>query len=123
MHARFEADLAKSSEQVVAVRPIPRPAKPDEPSLLSSEHLDVSLLASLLGWALLAILERHTHRPRTARIAASGLVLLLSLAGPLTSATNTGSTLILLMMHIGLAAVLVPMLAATLPTHFATKGM
>lgn len=77
----------------------------------------VSLLAALLGWALLAVLEARTHRARPVWLAAAGVVLALSLAGPLTSAVSTSSALTLVAMHIGVAAVLIPLLAATSDSH------
>lgn len=73
----------------------------------------VSLVVSLLGWALLVILERSTRRARTVWTGVAGGVLLLSLAGPLMSATSTSGAATLVMMHIGLAVVLIQLLAAT----------
>lgn len=73
----------------------------------------VSLLASLLGWALLATLERRTRRARTVWVGAAGVVLLASLAGPLSAATGLSATLTLLAMHLAVAVVLVPLLART----------
>ncbi len=75
--------------------------------------LAVSLLASLLGWGLLAALERLTQRAATIWTVAAGVVLLLSLAGPLTAAVTTGGKLTLVLLHLGVAAVLIPLLRRT----------
>ena len=75
--------------------------------------LAVSLLASLLGWGLLAVLERRTQRAGTVWTVAAGVVLLLSLAGPLTAAVTTGGKVSLVLSHLSVAAVLIPLLRRT----------
>lgn len=75
----------------------------------------VSLLASVLGWGLLAVLERRIQRARTVWTAAAGVVLLLSLAGPLTAAVTTSGEVALVAMHLSVAAVLIPLLSRTAP--------
>lgn len=75
--------------------------------------LAVSLLASLLGWGLLAALERLTQRAATIWTVAAGAVLLFSLAGPLTAAVTTGGKLTLVLLHLGVAVVLIPLLRRT----------
>jgi len=75
--------------------------------------LAVSLLASLLGWGLLAALERRTQRAGTVWTVAAGVVLLLSLAGPLTAAVTTGGKVSLVLLHLSVAAVLIPLLRRT----------
>jgi hypothetical protein len=65
-----------------------------------------ALVAGLAAWGLLVLLERTVRRPvRTYRIIAS-IVLLLSSAGPLGSGVGTGSRLVLLAMHVTVAAAL-----------------
>ncbi|NUP83415.1 MAG: hypothetical protein HOV96_38385 [Nonomuraea sp.] len=67
----------------------------------------VTLLAGLAGWALLAVLERWTTRPaRTWRIVAL-VVLAVSLLGPLGGAVGAAATLVLLLLHVAVGAVLV----------------
>lgn len=67
----------------------------------------VTLLAGLAGWALLAVLERWTARPaRTWRIVAL-VVLAVSLLGPLGGAVGAAATLVLLLLHVAVGAVLV----------------
>jgi hypothetical protein len=77
-----------------------------------------SLAAALAGWGLLALLERFTARPRTSWTAIAVLVGLLSLAGPLSTIapTTVANGLSLALMHLAVAAVLIPGLAATAPS-------
>ena len=74
------------------------------------------LVATLIGWALLAVLERFVERARTmwTWIAIAGLVL--SFASPLTVPDATGGTRIALeLMHVAVAAVVIPIFARTSP--------
>jgi hypothetical protein len=74
----------------------------------------VAALVGLAGWAVLTLIERTTRRPR--RIwAVTGLVLtLLSLSAPLSGHGISGADRVALAgMHLAVAAVLVPILAAT----------
>jgi hypothetical protein len=59
----------------------------------------VALLAGLLGWALLALLERVTARGRTVWTVIAVVVLLLSLLGPLGGVTG-GDKVSLLALHL-----------------------
>jgi Family of unknown function (DUF6069) len=75
-----------------------------------------SLIAALAGWGLLALLERFTARARTIWTAIALLVALLSLAGPLSILGSTeANVLTLALMHVVVAAVLIPILAGTSP--------
>lgn len=69
----------------------------------------VAVLSGLAAWALLAVLERtrSRHPARVFRIIAS-IVLVLSLAGPLGSGTDLGTTLSLIGLHttVGLALII-----------------
>lgn len=71
---------------------------------------------SLLGWALLAILERSVARARTiwTWIALAGLVL--SFVSPLTAqGATSGTKITLAIMHVVVAAVVIPVFARTSP--------
>lgn len=73
-----------------------------------------SLLASLAGWALLAVLEGRIRRARATWTIVALAVLLLSLAGPVTATgITTANQLALASMHLAVAAVLIPLLART----------
>ena len=68
----------------------------------------VSLLAALLGCGLLALLERLIPaRARTAWTVVAAVVLLLSLAGPLTGGTTPAVTVTLSLMHLAMGAALI----------------
>jgi hypothetical protein len=77
-----------------------------------------SALASLAGWALLAVLERVTTRARTIWTSIAVVVAVLSLGGPLTAAAvTTASRAVLAALHVVVAAVLIPLLARTSPSR------
>jgi hypothetical protein len=67
-----------------------------------------ALIASLLGWALLAMLEHRTPRGRTVWTGVAIVALLLSLISPLAAGTTTSAKVVLALMHIAVAAVLIP---------------
>jgi hypothetical protein len=97
------------------------PTRPGSAQLLSISPALVagtSLVAALAGWGLLALLERFTARPRTSWTAIAVLVGLLSLAGPLSTIapTTLANGVSLAAMHLAVAAVLIPGLAATAPS-------
>jgi hypothetical protein len=70
-----------------------------------------ALLVGLLGWALLAVLERFTRRGASIWTIVAVLVLLLSLAGPLVLAQNGGAKLTLALMHVAVGVTLITTLA------------
>ncbi len=73
----------------------------------------VALGAGLLGWALLALLEWRVRRAAAIWTGVALVVALLSLAGPLTMATNTAAAAVLVCLHLVVAAVLIPALRRT----------
>ena len=75
-----------------------------------------ALVGALLGWALLALLEARTARARTLWTGAAVVALLVSLGGPLNAATATSIQVTLMLMHLAVAAVLIPALRRTSPT-------
>jgi hypothetical protein len=73
----------------------------------------VAGLFALLGWGLLATLERITARGRTIWTVVAVALLALSLIGPFSGTdTNTGSRVALALVHLSVAAVLIPLLPA-----------
>jgi hypothetical protein len=73
-------------------------------------------VASLAAWGLLALLERLTAHPRTLWTAIAVLVLLISLGGPLSGTGITSANRVALaLMHLSVAAVLIPLLPRTAP--------
>ena len=76
----------------------------------------IAVLAALLGWGLAVLIGRRARRPRRVWLFSSGAVLLVSLAGPLSGHGVPGSDrLALVLMHLAVAAVLIPGYASTLP--------
>jgi Family of unknown function (DUF6069) len=76
-----------------------------------------SLIASLLGWGLLAMLERRTPRARTIWTVVAIAVLLVSLSLPLSTGTTASTRAALAMMHVAVAAVLIPALRGSSATR------
>ena len=67
-----------------------------------------TLIASLLGWGLLAMLERRSSRARTTWTVLAVAVLLVSLSLPLSAGTTASTKAVLAVMHVAAAAVLIP---------------
>ena len=76
-----------------------------------------SLVAAMLGLGGLAGLERLTTGARPIWTALAILVLLLSLAAPLSAHAATSTKIWLLLLHLTVGAVLIPTLARTGPTR------
>ena len=66
-----------------------------------------SAVASLAGWALLAVLERFTPRAMTIWTVVAVLVTVLSLAGPLGNAATLAAGAPLAVMHLVVGAVVI----------------
>ncbi len=71
-----------------------------------------TFFASLLGWGLLAILERRTPRAQTIWTAIAVIVLVASLSLPLYAGISGSTKVALAVMHLAAAAVLIPVLRA-----------
>jgi hypothetical protein len=69
-----------------------------------------SLVGSLAGWGLLAILERRYARARTIWTGIAIAALLASFSLPVSAGTTTTTKVALAMMHLAVAAVLIPTL-------------
>jgi hypothetical protein len=69
-----------------------------------------ALAGSLAGWGLLAILERRFARARTIWTGIAIGVLLVSFSAPISAGTTTTTKVALAMMHLAVAAVLIPTL-------------
>jgi uncharacterized protein DUF6069 len=69
-----------------------------------------SLAGSLAGWGLLAILERRFARARTIWTGIAIAALLASFSLPVSAGTTTTTKVALAMMHLAVAAVLIPTL-------------
>lgn len=73
-----------------------------------------ALLDALLGWGLLALLESRVRNGRTIWLGIAVAITLLSLLGPIFQAVNAGAAVTLILMHLAVAAVVIPGLTRTL---------
>jgi Family of unknown function (DUF6069) len=81
-----------------------RPVQPVGPGMV----IGAALAAALAAWGLLAILERLTRRARVVWTSVALVALALSVVPPLISGTTSGGKVALALMHLAVAAVLVP---------------
>ena len=72
--------------------------------------IGATVVTSLLGWAALALLERRTQRARQVWTAIAVAVVLVSLTLPLIAGTTVATRVALALMHVAVAAVLIPTL-------------
>jgi hypothetical protein len=79
--------------------------------------IGIAVAASLAGWLLLALLERRTPRARILWTVFALAALAASLALPLTVATTTSAAAGLVVLHLTVAAVVIPALAHTARTR------
>src|SRR6266540_2826883 len=70
-----------------------------------------ALAASLAGWGLLALLERLTHRARTVWTGTAVVALVVSFGPLLGPGTPTAARIVLALLHLTVAAILIPALA------------
>lgn len=89
------------------------PGTSTEQDVGAAAVLATSLLVSLAGWGLLALLEQRTPRARTVWTGAAATVFLVSLAGPLAAAATSAAAAWLILLHLSVAAVLIPLLRRT----------
>lgn len=75
--------------------------------------IGVTVAASLLGWLLLALLERRTAQARRLWVITALAVLAASLALPLTAATTASAVAGLIALHVTVGAVVIPAMART----------
>lgn len=85
-------------------------------TVVAGQVVGAALVTGLLGWLLLAAMDRRTPRARTAWTATALAVLAVSLALPLAAATTTSAAIGLIVLHLVVAAVVIPGLARTART-------
>jgi hypothetical protein len=76
-----------------------------------------ALVASLAGWGALAVLQRVTSHARTLWTGLAVAALIVSFGPVATVETNAAARTFLALMHVAVAAVLVPGLRGTLPAR------
>jgi len=79
--------------------------------------IGVTVAASLLGWLLLALLERRTPHARLLWTTIALVALAASLAMPLAAATTTSAVVGLVVMHVTVGAAVIPAMAHTARTR------
>jgi len=79
----------------------------------AGQVIGAALVAGLIGWLLLAVLDRRTPRARTVWTVTALLVLALSLLLPLAAGTTAAAVTGLLVLHLTVGAVVIPGLART----------
>jgi predicted permease len=82
-------------------------------TVVAGQVVGAALVAALLGWLLLTILERRTPRSRAAWTGAALLVLVISLALPLAAATTASAVVGLIALHLAVGAVVIPGMSYT----------
>jgi hypothetical protein len=82
-------------------------------SVAAGQVIGAALAAGLIGWLLLAVLDRRTPRARTIWTVTALLVLALSLLLPLAAGTTAAAVTGLLVLHLTVGAVVIPGLART----------
>ena len=78
-----------------------------------AQVIGVTVAASLLGWLLLAFLERRTPKARIRWTIIALTALAASLALPLAAATTSSAAAGLIVMHMTVGAVVIPAMART----------
>ena len=74
-------------------------------------------MSGLIAWGLLAILERTTSRAKTIWTAIAVIAFLLSIVGPIDGGVDTASKIVLVLMHVGAAATIIPLMRRTVATR------
>ncbi|MGL5929336.1 MAG: DUF6069 family protein [Dermatophilaceae bacterium] len=74
-----------------------------------------ALIGGLLGWGIAELLQRRAGRPKRTWVILTTILAALSCVSPFGGAADTSSALGLVLMHIAVALVVIPGIAATLP--------
>jgi Family of unknown function (DUF6069) len=86
-------------------------------TIAAGQVIGVTVAAALLGWLLLAILERRSPHARPLWTTITLAALAASLALPLTAATTTSAAAGLVVMHLTVGAAVIPAMARTARTR------
>ena len=82
-------------------------------TISAGQVIGVTAAAALLGWLLLAMLERRTSRARLLWTTIALVALAVSLALPIAAATTSSAAAGLVVMHLTVGAAVIPALART----------
>jgi hypothetical protein len=86
-------------------------------TIAAAQVIGVTVVASLLGWLLLALLELRTPHARLLWTTIAVAAVAASLALPLTVATTTSAVAGLIVMHVTVGAAVIPAMAHTARTR------
>ena len=86
-------------------------------TIAAGQVIGITAAAALLGWLLLAILQRRTPRAGSLWTTIALVALAASLALPLAAATTTAATAGLVAMHLTVGAAVIPAMAHTARTR------
>jgi Family of unknown function (DUF6069) len=82
-------------------------------TIAAAQVVGVTVAASLLGWLLLALIERRTAHARLLWTTIALAAVAASLALPLAAATTTSAVAGLIAMHVTVGAAVIPAMAHT----------
>ena len=82
-------------------------------TIAAGQVIGVTMAVSLLGWLLLALLERRTSHARLLWTTIALAAVAASLALPLAVATSTSAVAGLIIMHLTVGAAVIPAMAST----------
>jgi hypothetical protein len=86
-------------------------------TIAAGQVIGVTVAAALLGWLLLALLERRTRHARRLWTTIALAALAASLALPAAAATTTSAVAGLIVMHLTVGAAVIPAMAHTARTR------
>jgi len=86
-------------------------------TIAAGQVIGVTVVATLLGWLVLAILDRRASHARPLWTTIALATLAASLALPLTAATTTSAAAGLIVMHLTVGAAVIPAMARTARRH------
>jgi len=82
-------------------------------TISAGQVIGVTVVASLLGWLLLTLLERRTLHAQPLWMTIALVALAVSLALPLAAGTTTSAAVGLVVMHLTVGAAVIPAMAHT----------
>ncbi|HYI13796.1 MAG TPA: DUF6069 family protein [Thermomicrobiales bacterium] len=85
----------------------------DDQTIGYVQVVGVTAVNGLVAWGLLALLERTTSRATTIWTAIAGIMFVLSMLGPIDGGVNTSSKIVLVLLHVGAAATIIPLMRSS----------
>jgi hypothetical protein len=85
----------------------------DDQTIGYVQVVGMTAVNGLVAWGLLALLEWRTSRATTIWTAIAGIMFVLSMLGPIDGGVNTSSKIVLVLLHVGAAATIIPLMRAS----------